>query len=124
MDDWSSSDPSVSAAVARRSLARETSSDRAEYRAPVATTGTANRRTTSAKVVPHLTVAERVARGKAARAEVPRSSHAVYEPPPRRSDPIKLLAKQIAAKRLTPGRGDARLPASRGRLRQRRTQPS
>ncbi len=28
------------------------------------------------KVVPHLTVAERVARGKAARAEVPRSSHA------------------------------------------------
>ena len=28
------------------------------------------------KVVPHLTVAERVARGKAARREVPRSSHA------------------------------------------------
>ena len=28
------------------------------------------------KVVPHLTVEERVARGKAARREVPRSSHA------------------------------------------------
>ncbi len=45
-------------------------------------------------VVPHLTVAERVAHGKAARAEVPRSSHAVYEPPARRTDPIKLLERQ------------------------------
>jgi uncharacterized protein (DUF2252 family) len=44
--------------------------------------------------VVHLTVAERVARGKAARAEVPRSSHAVFEPPPRRKDPIKLLQSQ------------------------------
>ena len=34
----------------------------------------------AASVVPHLSVAERVARGKAARAEVPRSSHAVFEP--------------------------------------------
>jgi uncharacterized protein (DUF2252 family) len=46
------------------------------------------------KAVPHLTVAERVADGKAARAEVPRSSHAVYEPPRRRADPIKLLQRQ------------------------------
>ena len=46
------------------------------------------------KVVPHLTVAERAARGKAARAEVPRSSHAVFEPPARRDDPIKLLERQ------------------------------
>jgi uncharacterized protein (DUF2252 family) len=45
-------------------------------------------------VVPHLTVAERAAHGKAARAEVPRSSHATYEPPSRRSDPIKLLERQ------------------------------
>jgi uncharacterized protein (DUF2252 family) len=44
--------------------------------------------------VPHATVAERVARGKLARAEVPRSSHAAYEPAPRRSDPIKLLERQ------------------------------
>ena len=34
----------------------------------------------AAVAVPHLSVAERVARGKAARAEVPRSSHAVFEP--------------------------------------------
>ena len=46
------------------------------------------------KAVPHLSVAERVARGKAARAEVPRSSHAEYEPPRRRPDPIKLLERQ------------------------------
>ncbi|HEY4426594.1 MAG TPA: DUF2252 domain-containing protein [Solirubrobacteraceae bacterium] len=39
-------------------------------------------------------MAERVARGKAARAEVPRSSHAVFEPPARRPDPIKLLKRQ------------------------------
>ena len=44
--------------------------------------------------VPHLTVAERAARGKAARAEVPRSSHAVFEPPRRRTDPVKLLERQ------------------------------
>src|SRR5271166_6201352 len=45
-------------------------------------------------VVAHLTVAERVAHGKAARAEVPRSSHADYEPPRRRADPVKLLERQ------------------------------
>ncbi len=44
--------------------------------------------------VPHLSVAERVARGKAARAEVPRSSHAVFEPTARRVDPIELLERQ------------------------------
>ena len=44
--------------------------------------------------VPHLSVAERVARGKAARAEVPRSRHAGYEPSPDRVDPVKLLERQ------------------------------
>jgi Uncharacterized protein conserved in bacteria (DUF2252) len=44
--------------------------------------------------VPHLTVAERVARGKAARAEVPRSRHAIFEPSRRRVDPVKLLERQ------------------------------
>jgi uncharacterized protein (DUF2252 family) len=44
--------------------------------------------------VPHLSVAERVARGKAARAEVPRSSHATYEPAPNRADPVKVLERQ------------------------------
>ena len=44
--------------------------------------------------VPHLSVAERVARGKAARAEVPRSRHAAFEPSPDRVDPVKLLERQ------------------------------
>ena len=44
--------------------------------------------------VPHLTVAERIARGKAARSEVPRSSHATFEPAPHRADPIELLERQ------------------------------
>jgi uncharacterized protein (DUF2252 family) len=44
--------------------------------------------------VKHPSVAERVARGKAARAEVPRSSHATFEPSPDRADPIALLERQ------------------------------
>jgi uncharacterized protein (DUF2252 family) len=39
-------------------------------------------------------VAERTARGKAARAEVPRSAHAVFEPSAARPDPIELLDRQ------------------------------
>ena len=38
--------------------------------------------------------AERVARGKAARAAVPRQSHATFDPPPGRPDPIGLLEEQ------------------------------
>src|ERR1700677_3350709 len=44
--------------------------------------------------VPHLSVAERVARGKAARAEVPRSSHATFEPAAHRPDPVEALQQQ------------------------------
>src|ERR1035437_6312323 len=44
--------------------------------------------------VGRLTPAERAARGKAARAEVPRDSHAVFDPPPDRPDPIALLEEQ------------------------------
>jgi uncharacterized protein (DUF2252 family) len=47
-----------------------------------------------AKVVPHLSVAERIARGKAARAEVPRSKHGEFEPSPTRADPVELLELQ------------------------------
>jgi uncharacterized protein (DUF2252 family) len=45
-----------------------------------------------------LTPAERVARGKAARAEVPRSSHAAFDPPPDRPDPIDLLEEQARSR--------------------------
>jgi uncharacterized protein (DUF2252 family) len=57
-------------------------------------TTTTSRPSRKAKSVPHLSVAERVARGKAARAEVPRSSHATFEPSPTRADPIALLERQ------------------------------
>src|SRR5436309_12696804 len=52
----------------------------------------------AAASVPHLTVAERVARGKAARAEVPRSSHATFTPPSDRTDPVELLEGQAKAR--------------------------
>src|ERR1019366_7288326 len=45
-----------------------------------------------------LTPAERAERGKAARAQVPRDSHAVFDPPPGRPDPLSLLAEQAKAR--------------------------
>jgi uncharacterized protein (DUF2252 family) len=45
-----------------------------------------------------LTPAERVERGKAARAEVPRDSHAVFDPGPGRADPLALLEEQARAR--------------------------
>jgi uncharacterized protein (DUF2252 family) len=44
--------------------------------------------------VGRLTPAESAARGKTARAEVPRDSHAMFDPPPDRQDPIALLEEQ------------------------------
>jgi uncharacterized protein (DUF2252 family) len=41
-----------------------------------------------------LTPTERAARGKAARAAVPRQSHATFDPPPDRADPVGLLEEQ------------------------------
>ena len=51
-------------------------------------------RRSSRKAVPHFTAAERVARGKAARGELPRAAHAAWEPLPRRTDPVDLLEEQ------------------------------
>ena len=53
-----------------------------------------SRASTPAPKVEHFTPDERAARGKAARAEVPRSSHADWEPPPHRPDPVELLEEQ------------------------------
>jgi ribosomal protein S20 len=50
------------------------------------------------KVVPHLTVEERIARGRSARREVPRSSHADYSPSPHRVDPVVLLEQQATTR--------------------------
>src|SRR3954452_23803331 len=46
------------------------------------------------RTVPHLTLNERDARGRAERAEVPRSSHAAFEPSAQRRDPVELLEEQ------------------------------
>ena len=50
------------------------------------------------RVVPHLTVEERAARGKAARREVPRSSHAGFTPGAHRPDPVALLEQQAVTR--------------------------
>jgi uncharacterized protein (DUF2252 family) len=60
--------------------------------------------------VGRLTPAERAARGKAARAEVPRDSHAVFDPSPGRPDPIGLLEEQAKS------RLPELVPVRRGRM--------
>jgi uncharacterized protein (DUF2252 family) len=62
---------------------------------PAPRTGAARSKRT---VVPHLTVAERVARGKAARREVPRTMHAEVNIGVARPDPIALLEQQAESR--------------------------
>jgi len=50
--------------------------------------------TAALPAVEHFTTAERVARGKAARAEVPRRAHAEWDPMGVRVDPVALLEEQ------------------------------
>jgi uncharacterized protein (DUF2252 family) len=45
-----------------------------------------------------MTPADRAARGKAARASVPRASHAVFDPGPARPDPVALLEEQAKSR--------------------------
>ncbi|MFI5099993.1 MAG: DUF2252 domain-containing protein [Actinomycetes bacterium] len=51
-----------------------------------------------AQKLAHLTVDQRVARGKAARNEVPRASHARWQPAANRRDPVSLLAEQAVSR--------------------------
>jgi len=46
----------------------------------------------------HLTAEERMARGRAARAAVPRSSHSAFKPAPKRPDPVVLLERQATSR--------------------------
>jgi uncharacterized protein (DUF2252 family) len=52
----------------------------------------------SARKVEHLTPAERAARGKATRTQVPRSSHGAWEPRADRPDPVELLEEQASTR--------------------------
>jgi uncharacterized protein (DUF2252 family) len=63
---------------------------------PVADRGA--RRFRRAGPVPHPSRAERVARGKAARAEVPLEAHAVLVATELRADPVELLERQAASR--------------------------
>ena len=47
---------------------------------------------------PHLSLGERAARGKAERAEVPRSVHGEWVAPSARRDPVELLEEQAASR--------------------------
>lgn len=58
----------------------------------------AGRRYTRPRWGVHLSAAERAALGKAARSEVPRSSHAVFDPSAHRPDPVDLLEEQAATR--------------------------
>src|SRR3954471_20387396 len=63
----------------------------------IATSTKANgavRRTARSRAVEHSTKAQRAARGRAARAEVPRSSHAGWVTPTVRRDPVGILEEQ------------------------------
>jgi uncharacterized protein (DUF2252 family) len=57
-----------------------------------------------------LTVSEREAAGKAARASVPRSAHAMWEPAPDRPDPVEMMEEQAAS------RVQALVPVRHGRM--------
>ena len=69
-----------------------------------------------AKAAPH-TPDERSAFGRAARGEVPRSLHGVWQPAADRRDPVELLEEQAGSRvpgaRADPLRADARLRRSR-----------
>ncbi len=55
--------------------------------------------TTSGPIaIDHLSVAERAARGKAARAEVPRTTHGEWSPPPTRANPVDVLERQAPSR--------------------------
>jgi uncharacterized protein (DUF2252 family) len=56
--------------------------------------GPAGGGSTTSSTVPNFTAAERAARGKAVRTELPRSAHAAWEPASDRKDPVDLLEEQ------------------------------
>src|SRR5579863_8628628 len=59
---------------------------------------TTSSRGTTVRAIPYFTVAERAARGKAERAEVPRRSLGQWEPPATRPDPVSVLEEQAQSR--------------------------
>jgi uncharacterized protein (DUF2252 family) len=67
-------------------------------RATSASSGTTAEGMKAGADVQRLSVADRIGLGKGARTEVPRSSHAAFEPSPDRADPIALLERQASTR--------------------------
>jgi uncharacterized protein (DUF2252 family) len=79
---------------AGRATGKSTSADRTNRKAMARAGGAAGGDTPVAVTEAELTREERIAAGKKARKEVPRSSHAEWEPFTGRPDPVKLLQEQ------------------------------
>ncbi len=72
--------------------------ENASERTKADTRGEAKRTPAAAEPVLHRSVDERAAIGKSARASLPRSSHAGFEPFPDRPDPVDLLESQAGSR--------------------------
>jgi uncharacterized protein (DUF2252 family) len=85
---------------AEHTVAAEAPAETAQAASETSETRTGHRSSTSARSphVEHPTPEQRAARGKQARAEVPRSVHAEWEPPVDRRDPVELLEEQAASR--------------------------
>jgi uncharacterized protein (DUF2252 family) len=102
---WRGAPAYVSRCLAGRSMKVTDMTDTAESASGESTNSSARRSTQKHRpagkrqhAAVHLSVAERVALGKAARAKVPRSSHAAFEAASRRPDPVLLLERQAASR--------------------------
>ena len=71
---------------------------RSRLAAAVAAVGVLGQSPRTARKVAHLTVEQHIARGRAARNEVPRSAHAGFQALPGRPDPVALLESQAASR--------------------------
>jgi hypothetical protein len=69
-----------------------------EAREVAAQESESNERSSKPKAVQHFTPDERATMGRAARTQVPRSSHAGWQPGPNRRDPVDLLEEQGRAR--------------------------
>ncbi len=65
--------------------------------APEAAAPAGHEEESAPEAVPHFTKTERIARGRAARAETPRASHASLDPAPER-DPVEILEAQASSR--------------------------
>jgi uncharacterized protein (DUF2252 family) len=73
-------------------MTKKTNNRRAQSADDAATTGA------KPPIITHLTLGERAALGRTARAQTPRERHAAWEPPAARPDPIALLEEQAQSR--------------------------